>query len=94
MAKSPASGRSYKHASHVSWRRVDNESVVLDLNSSVYFSLNEVGTLIWDRLGAGKSLEDIREEICASFDVKPQEAQKDMDALVAKLCKENLLVAG
>lgn len=82
----------FQHASHVAWRKVEKESVVLDLDTSVYYSLNEISTLIWERLGAGASLEDIREEICAQYRVAPSEAMRDLQDIVRKLGKEKILI--
>lgn len=84
--------RKYKHASHVTWRQVEKDAVILDLNTSVYFSLNEVGVLVWERLGKGASVEEIRDEVCRVYDVPAKTAQKDIEDLISQLKKKDLLV--
>jgi len=89
-AKKP---RRYKHASHAAWRRVDEETIILDLNSSVYYSLNDTGSFIWEKLGEGAVPALIAGALSEEFDVKPEAAARDVDQLVERLRKEELLVA-
>ncbi|MFI5350572.1 MAG: PqqD family protein [Elusimicrobiota bacterium] len=91
MAKKTTS-TDYKHAAHVAWRRVENEGVILDLNSSNYFSLNDVGVLIWEKLGSGESLESVQAAVCEEFDVPPDQALRDIKALVKELTGKGLLL--
>jgi hypothetical protein len=94
MTKAKISGTSrYKHAGHVSWRRVEDETVILDLTTSVYFSLNEAGALIWELLGEKAAVDEIHAAVCGKFDVPPALARKDLEALVARLLDKKLLVA-
>ncbi|MGH7442476.1 MAG: PqqD family protein [bacterium] len=81
----------YKHAERAAWRQVDKEAVILDLESSEYYSLNEVGVLIWEKLGAGAEMDDIVESVCEDFDVDTAKAKKDVAALVGDLTKKKLL---
>ncbi len=90
MTKAKESGK-YKHADHVSWRRVENEAVVLDLNSSDYFSLNETGLLIWEKIGEGSNLEELAEAVAAEYDVEEKAAKTDVKKLVDELLKKKLI---
>ena len=85
--------RVYKHAAHVAWRRVDEEAVILDLDSSDYYSLNGVGSVIWERLGKGDTAEQIQGAVCGEFDVLPDKALKGIKALVKELTGAKLLLA-
>ncbi len=42
------------------------------------FTLNEVGTFVWDRLDGQRSLGSIAEELTASFDVDLERAGSDL----------------
>lgn len=92
MSQAKTDRQKYKHASHTAWRRVENESIILDLNTSVYYSLNDTGAFIWERLGAGAAAPQVAAELCAEFDVKPETAQRDADEIIAKLCQQKLLL--
>ncbi|MBI4386901.1 MAG: PqqD family protein [Elusimicrobia bacterium] len=84
-------GRTYRHAGHVAWRRVDGEVVVLDLNTSAYFALDDAGALIWERLGAGDSLEDVQVAVCKEYAVEPEAAHRDLEALVRDMLKAKMI---
>ena len=92
MSEPVIKAKRFKHAPHTAWRRVDDETIILDLNSSVYYSLNDTGSLIWERLGKGAEPASIAAELCVEFSVKPEAASRDIAAIVARLHKENLLI--
>jgi hypothetical protein len=83
----------YEPASHVAWRRVDEEVVVLDLNTSVYYAFNESAARIWELLCDGKSLERVVETIVAEFDSPPATVKKDVQALLKDLRAEKLMLS-
>lgn len=92
MPPSKDAPKGFKYAAHTAWRRVENESIVLDLNSSVYYSLNDTASMIWEKLGKGESVEDIAAALADEFDVTEAEASKDVAKVVAMLRDEKLLV--
>jgi len=83
----------FKHADHIAWRRVEQESVILDLNTSDYYSLSETGALIWESLGAGHSVEHVKEIVCRQYDIEPSVLHKHMESLVEQLVQDGLLRA-
>jgi hypothetical protein len=46
-----------------------------DLDS--IYTLNEVGTLIWGSIDGKKSVSQIAEEVCTTYEVSPEDAMKD-----------------
>ncbi len=58
-------------------RAVGDEMVLLDVNGGTYFTLNAVGSVIWQRLGVGADLEGLVAAIIADFDVEPETARAD-----------------
>ena len=88
----PKGSDKFKHASNVTWRQVDKDAVILDLDTSNYFSLNEVGVLVWERLGDGATIAEVCEEVCKLYDVPPKDALRDIEKLVAALSAKKLLV--
>jgi hypothetical protein len=84
--------KKYSHSPHVTWRQVEKDAVVLDLRTSVYCSLNEVGVLIWEAIGRGQGVEAIRDKVCQTYDITPKAAQRDIEELIADLLNKNLIV--
>lgn len=87
------SEKALKHSPQVAWRRIDDEVILLHLDSSDYFNTNPVGHLVWEKIGAGKTLGDIQRAVCAEFDVTPEKAARDIEAFVQQLMKRKLLKA-
>lgn len=67
-------------------RVVGNETVILDLQSGVYFGLDPVGTDVWQLLSEGMSLADI----CVALVDKYEVTQAQLEADVARLAGEML----
>jgi hypothetical protein len=70
---------------------LDGESVLLNLSTGRYYTLNAVGTMVWDQCTGNRSLAHILPTICESFDVTAQQAQDDLVDLVVHLDEEGLL---
>ncbi len=93
MAKTPAEGaQRFKHAPDTAWRRIDDEAVVLDLRTSVYYSLNDTAALIWECIGEGLTTEAIVERLAEDFDPPREAARRDVQELLRDLSKNELIV--
>jgi hypothetical protein len=74
-------------------RLVDDETVLLDLESGMYFGLDGVGKLIWESVTDGKSLGEISAVITAEFEVDEAQALIDVIAFASDLVERGLLKA-
>jgi hypothetical protein len=79
------------HAKHVAWRRVGDEVVLLDLETSTYYSLNQTAGQVWELIGKGFSEEAILEEIAEAYQKDMKIVRRDVSALIDRLRKENLI---
>lgn len=70
---------------------LDGESVLLNLSTGRYYTLNAVGSLVWEQCTGSHSLAHILATISERFDVTSQQAQADLLDLVVQLRKEGLL---
>ncbi len=72
-------------------RRFDREVVVLDLGGGKYYSLDEVGAVIWEKLTSGLSLGEVVEQIAAAYDVDEETALRDARRITGELVAAGLL---
>ena len=79
-------------AASVRFRRVGEEAILLNLETLLYFHLDEVGAFAWERLEAGEPLDRIAEAIAETFAVDAATARRDLDPLVEALVEAGLLV--
>jgi len=78
---------------HVLCRSVGDDTVLLDLKQDEYFSLDAVGTRVWEGLVARRSLGDIVTSIATAYGVAVERVETDVRALLESLMQNGLLGA-
>ena len=81
-------------SSEVVAREVGGETMLLDLVSGDYFSLDAVGGLVWQALEDGTSLAEVCDRIEAAYDVARDQLERDVLALADQLHEQGLVTAG
>lgn len=71
---------------------LQDESVLLNLNSERYFGLDDVGTRMLSVLSASKSIETAYERLLAEYDVDPQLLRSDLTSLIENLLQQGLVI--
>ena len=74
-------------------RTIEDEAVLLDLDSGQYYGLNTVGARIWELLGDGHSASSICEVVVQEFEVSEAEAAADVEAFLTALLGKGILLA-
>ena len=59
-----------KQAKDVTYEVVAGEAILIDMKTGTYFSLNEVGTIFWEKLDGSKSINQIADEIASIYNQK------------------------
>jgi coenzyme PQQ synthesis protein D (PqqD) len=67
------------------------EAILVDLNTTKYYQLNETGALIWRGLENGSTIEDIVSEMQTVYDVSSEHALASVEKLLLTL-ESNKLV--
>lgn len=70
---------------------LQEESVILNLNSERYFGLDNVGTRMLAVLGNSESIETAYESLLSEYDVDPQVLRQDLTSLIESLLQQGLL---
>jgi len=70
---------------------VDEEMILLDMESENYFGLDEVGASIWRAMQENETLEEVLAVLLEEYDVEEEVLKQDLLHFVTKL-KENGLV--
>ena len=77
---------------HVLSRLVGEETVLLNLESGIYFGLDGVGKFIWDSVSDGKSLAETVDSIVAEYKIGEDQATTDVVDFTATLVERGLLL--
>ena len=70
---------------------MEGETVLLDLSTGRYYTLNQLGSVIWEHCTGHSTISDIHAVLCDRFDVAPERALDDLVTLVNELIQEGLL---
>lgn len=70
----------------------DGLAVLLDLRRDVFFSLDEVGTLVWHEIESGHDAAAAAERVCEEYDAPRDVARQDVERFLAELVSRGLAV--
>lgn len=71
---------------------IDNQVVLLQYETGTYFTLNEVGTKVWQALEQGKTMSEILHHLLQEYAVSEKQLQQDILNLVNKLKEKGLIL--
>ena len=70
---------------------MQGETVLLDVSTGRYYTLNRVGSVIWEHCTGHNTIGDIHAVLCRRFEVAPERVLEDLVALINQLVQEGLL---
>lgn len=77
---------------YVTWKRLDaGRSVMLDLNSGHYYTLDEVATEVWNLVSTRVSIDQVVSRLAGMFKVDAATAKQDVDEMVVFLTAKGFL---
>ena len=82
------------NADSVRWRIVDGEAVLIHVETTIYYSLNATGTVVWQLLADGRGdLDGLTQGVAEKFDRKPAEVEDDVRHFLDQMQEEGLVRA-
>jgi Coenzyme PQQ synthesis protein D (PqqD) len=70
---------------------VEGEAVILSLADGVYYGLDGVGALVWERLREPTSVAALRDAVVAAYEVDAETASRDLERLLGELRARGLV---
>ena len=64
---------------------LNDEVVILNLSSGVYYGLNEVGTRIWELIQQPRSFAELQSVLVDEYDVSPDICKQELIKLLIEL---------
>jgi coenzyme PQQ synthesis protein D (PqqD) len=87
------SNRYVARSTAIAARALGDEMMVMSATNSTLFTLDEVASVIWKAADGVTPLEEIvANKVCAQYDVAPEVALKDAEALVESLAGHGILL--
>lgn len=78
-------------ATEISTRTIGDETIILSLPDSRYFSVTGIGTRVVELLAAETSIAELVAAITAEYEVDADTARRDVEAFVGRLHDARLL---
>ena len=79
-------------STEISARTIGNETIILSLPNSRYFSVTGIGSRVFELLGEDRTMDDLVAAIVGEYEVDDATARRDIEAFVARLREAELLV--
>ncbi len=76
---------------HVLVRFLDQESVLLNLETERYFGLDQIGTRMWQLVTASPNIDAAYHELLEEYDVPPETLRENLKELLGHLVEHGLL---
>src|SRR5205807_5579887 len=75
-------------STRIAARKLGEEMLVMAAQGSTLFTLNPTATILWEAADGATPIEEIVEHrICSEFEVTPEEALRDAEALAQDLAR-------
>lgn len=81
----------FPNKEEVASKIMDGELIIINLPTGVYYSMDNVGTAIWEMIEEGFNLDEGVAAIIERYDVSHEQALADVKHLVEELLEENLI---
>ena len=75
----------------ISWQPIEGEVVLIDRDEGELIRLNELGAEIWRATDGQRTVEEIVDHICTTFEVKRRRAQKDVIRFLKQLYRREFI---
>lgn len=70
---------------------LDKETVVMNIQSGVYYGLNKVATVVWNQIQQPKAVNEIQEFISNQYKIDAEQCEQDVLTLLQELETEGLI---
>jgi len=76
----------------LAWREIDDETVIISPHDSVMHELNDTGSFLWKNIDGKKSAAELAELLAENYQVAPDIALSDAQALLEEMSSRKLVV--
>lgn len=71
---------------------IDGEVVMLSVKKESYFSLNEVGSLIWKEVADPCTMDDLVHRLMKAYEVTAEQCRKEMEPFLHQLVDADIII--
>jgi hypothetical protein len=75
----------------IPWRIIEEEAILIDREEDEVVRLNPVGAEIWNAINGTRTVNEIVDHICGTFDVNQRKAKRDVHRFITQLLRHELI---
>jgi hypothetical protein len=79
-------------SSEATHQKVGDESIIINLTTGSYYSLNDTGTIFWELLDGQRTIADCAQLVAAEYDVEARVVEADLIDIATEFQSEGLIV--
>lgn len=83
--------QSFTRSPDVTWNTLDEETVLLNVKTSRYYTINRIATWIWELIEPGHTLAYIADKLYEKYEVPEEDAKRDLLFYIRQLHAEGLI---
>jgi hypothetical protein len=87
-----SSARLRPNLAEVAAKVMDGEAIIINLTNGMYYSMDQVGGLLWELIERGQTVSEMVDAVVASYDVDATQARADLERLLGELLDEQLVI--
>jgi hypothetical protein len=66
-------------------------TALLNLDTNIYYSLNEVGAFVWNSMGDPVAFDSLVKRVSEAYDAPPERVEEDLARLVCRMDEAGLV---
>ncbi|MFA6189063.1 MAG: PqqD family protein [Sulfuricurvum sp.] len=70
---------------------IDEETLLFNSSNGLFFSLNEMGAILWEKMSESNNLQEIFDHMVELYEVDSKLLAEDITAFAATLAEQGLL---
>lgn len=72
-------------------RKIEDETIILNLSTGIYYTLNQTGSAIWSLINGKNSPGVIAGKIASEYKIDKEKALREVERLIKDLSQEDLV---
>ena len=81
----------YTISNDIVFRRIDDEMILVNLQTDRIFTLNDTAAQFWELLAEGMSVEQARDQLLDTYDVDANKLDAEITVIVDQLLSEAVI---
>jgi hypothetical protein len=70
---------------------LERESILLDPESGTYYTLNEIGSRVWELAADRPTLDEVHDILLTEYEIDAETLRRDLETLLDRLEAEDLM---